>query len=86
MALPISGMLGTDRSYVNHNNPLSSALSGLKHNEANKRWQEKNREKLSEYNKKYREENPEKVLALKRAYNEKNKEKIRENNKKYRNK
>lgn len=25
-----TGMLGTDRSYVNHNNPLSSALSGLK--------------------------------------------------------
>ena len=48
----------------------------LKHNEANKRWREKNQEKIKESTKKYREENPEKILKLKRAYNEKNKEQI----------
>jgi hypothetical protein len=55
---------------------------GMTRQEIQKRYREKNKEKIRESNKRYREENKEKVKEQRRRYKEKNKEKISEQSKK----
>ena len=48
-----------------------------------KKYYEENKEKVAAYSKKYREENKEKVAAHRKKYREENKEKVAAYNKKY---
>ena len=56
------------------------------HRAAQKKYYEKNKERLAAYQKKYREKNKEKVAATQKKYYEENKEKWKENNQKSRQK
>lgn len=54
------------------------------HRAAQKKYYEKNKERLAAYQKKYREKNKEKVAATQKKYYEENKEKWKEYNQKSR--
>lgn len=56
------------------------------HRAAQKKYYEKNKERLAAYQKKYREKNKEKVAATQKKYYEENKEKWKEYNQKSRQK
>ena len=56
------------------------------HRAAQKKYYEKNKERLAAYQKKYREKNKEKVAATQKKYYEENKEKCKEYNQKSRQK
>ena len=51
--------------------------------ESNRRYYEKNRDKMLEYHRRYRQENRDEILEKKRRYYEKNRDKIAERNRRY---
>jgi len=63
--------------------PLSAEEKRIRKLEAQKKWREKNKEKIAERKKEYQKENKEKIAEYNKEYKKENKEKIAEYQKEY---